>query len=293
MTSTADTDSDDITVELDDNILDRLAFLICGDDSSRHYRTAKEITRFFNAAGWRRVNGLDGGRYSAVLDTLRGRRRDSDALKAVLLRLADPREYLDDDETRAAVTQELNELLAVEGYQVIYKTGRPALITQTPTMNRPAMQAPVQLTASLADVVSDAAFGEQLKARLDEAHACWKNGAPTAAIIMLGSLLEGVLYDLALSQHRDGRAPNDHLESLINLARSKGWLPQDVVDYAHVLRHHRNLVHPKKQFTLGYSPKDSTVRIAWNVVVATLNDLAAVKNPSPDQSDPATNTQDH
>ncbi|MEV6871584.1 DUF4145 domain-containing protein [Amycolatopsis sp. NPDC051128] len=291
MTSTTERPSDDITVELDDNILDRLANLICGDDGTRHYRTANEITRFFNAAGWRRVKDLDGGRYRAVLETLRGRRRDPEALKAILLRLADPREYLDDDETRVLVTQELNELLAVEGYQVIYKSGRPVLIAQTPTMNRPAMQAPVQLTASLADVVSDVAFGEQLKARLDEAQACWRGGAPTAAIIMLGSILEGVLYDVALSQHSDGPAPTDHLQSLINLAQAKGWLPKDVVDYAHVLRNHRNLVHPKKQFTEGYSPKDSTVRIAWNVVVATINDLAALKPPSAGTTGSDDNTQ--
>jgi hypothetical protein len=71
-------------------------------------------------------------------------------------------------------------------------------------------------------------------------------------------------------------------------AQAKGWLPKDVVDYAHVLRNHRNLVHPKKQFTQGYSPKGSTVRIAWNVVVATINDLAAVKNPSAGGADSTT-----
>ncbi|WP_196425732.1 DUF4145 domain-containing protein [Amycolatopsis camponoti] len=150
----------------------------------------------------------------------------------------------------------------------------------------------MQLTVSLADMVSDAVFGEQLKSRLNEAQACWHGGAPTAAIIMLGSLLEGVLYDVALSQHRNGPAPTDHLESLINLAQEKGWLPKDVVDYAHVLRNHRNLVHPKKQFTEGYSPKDSTVRIAWNVVVATINDLAALKNPAAGATDNPDSTQD-
>jgi hypothetical protein len=276
VTAAPDHADDDVKVELDENVLDRLASLICGDDSTPYYRSGHQLTRFFAAAGWRRVGEFDNGRYRAVLEMLRSR-RDSDALRGVLLRLADPREYLDDDETRVIVVQELNELLAVEGYQVIYRGGRPDLITQTPTMNRPAMKAPVQLTANLVDVVSDEAFGEQLKSRLDEAQTCWRNGAPTAAIIMLGSLLEGVLYDVALSQHTDGQSPNDHLESLINLAKDKGWLPQDVVDYAHVLRSHRNLVHPKKQFTQGYSPKDSTVRIAWNVVVATLNDLATLK----------------
>src|SRR5262249_53238924 len=119
---------------------------------------------------------------------------------------------------------------------------------------------------------------KQLKARLDESHICWKSGACTAAIIMLGSLLEGVLYDVALSQHDGGPRPSDRLEDLINLAKEKGWFAQDVVDYAHVLRNHRNLVHPKKQLTQGYAPEDDVVRIAWNVVVAALNDLAELGN---------------
>src|SRR5215470_1261712 len=262
------TTGDEIRVELDDNVLERLASLICGDDSTPYYRTGPQLSKFFDNAGWRRVGEFDGYRRAWVLDKLRQRRRDSEALHRVLLRLADPREYLDDDNVRIQVLQELNELLAVEGYQVVYRGSRPELITQTPTLKRPAMQAPIQLTASLAEIVSDAEFGKQLKARLDESHICWKSGACTAAIIMLGSLLEGVLYDVALSQHDDGPRPNDRLEDLINLAKEKGWFAQDVVDYAHVLRNHRNLVHPKKQLTQGYAPEDDTVRIAWNVVAA-------------------------
>src|SRR5207249_2349389 len=195
------TTTNEIRVELDDNVLDRLADLICGNDATPHYRTGREITAFFEAAGWRRVGELDGPRRAWVADLLRQRRRDSDALHRLLLRLADPREYLDDDDVRAHVVQELNQLLAVEGYQVVYAGGRPELITQTPTMKRPAMQAPVELTASIAEIVSDPDFGQQLKSRLDEAHVCWRAGACTAAIIMLGSLLEGVLYDVAISRH--------------------------------------------------------------------------------------------
>lgn len=267
------TTSDQIRVELDDNILDRLALLICGDDGTPYYRTAYQISAFFEAAGWRRVGEVDGPRRAWVVDMLKRRRHDSEALQRVILRLADPREYLDDDDTRIQVLQELNQLLAVEGYQVLYVGSRPNLIAQTPTMKRPAMQAPAQLTTSLAEIVSDAEFGEQLKARLDEAHICWRSGACTAAIIMLGSLLEGVLYDVALAQHKEGRKPNDNLENLIDLAKDNHWLAQDVIDYAHVLRNHRNLVHPKKQWTQNYAPEEDTVRIAWNVVVAALNDL--------------------
>ncbi|TDP97444.1 hypothetical protein [Labedaea rhizosphaerae] len=271
------TSSDDIRVELDDNVLDRLAGIICGDDSSPQYRSGYQLVRFFEAAGWRRVGEVDGSRFRWVQDLLRARRKDPNALRAVLLRLADPREYLDDDETRVVVVQELNELLAIEGYQVVYTDGRPCLTTQSPTLKRPAMQAPVQLTANLTDIVSDNAFGRQLQARLNEAHVCWKSGACIAAIIMLGSVLEGVLYDVMLNRPLDGKKPTDHLQTLIELAGEHGWIAKDVTDYAHVLRDHRNLVHPKKQWTQGYSPEDDTVRIAWNVVVAALNDLAALK----------------
>ncbi|WP_326553388.1 hypothetical protein [Micromonospora sp. NBC_01813] len=274
--STVDGGSD-IRVELDENVLNRLADLICGDDTTPYYRTGRQITALFDAAGWRRVGEVDGPRRAWVLDTLQKRRRDSEALHRLLLRLADPREYLDDDEARSHLVQALNELLAVEGYQILYTNGRPELITQTPTMKRPAMQAPIQLTASLTNILSDPDFGQQLKSRLDEAHVCWQSGACTAAIIMLGSLLEGVLYDVALAQHTDGPRPTDHLQSLIELAAEKQWIAQDVIDYAHVLRNHRNLVHPKKQLNQRYAPDDDTVRIAWNVVVAALNDLEQVK----------------
>jgi hypothetical protein len=271
------TSTDEISVELDDNVLDRLAGLICGDDSSPSYRSGYQLTRFFEAAGWRRVGEVDGSRILWTLDMLRSRRRDSAALRGVLLRLADPREYLDDDDARVYIVQELNQLLAVEGYQVVYRGGRPELITQAPTAMRPVMRTPVQLTARLTDIVSDEMFGKQLHGRLDEAHTCWQSGACTAAIIMLGSVLEGVLYDVAVSRHVDGKPPTDHLQSLIDLARDRGWIAKDVSDYAHVLRDHRNLVHPKKQWTQGYAPNDDTVRIAWNVVVAALNDLSALE----------------
>jgi hypothetical protein len=53
------------------------------------------------------------------------------------------------------------------------------LVEQEPTVSRPMMHAPVELTASLAEVVSDQIFGAQLQRRLEEAHICWEFGALT------------------------------------------------------------------------------------------------------------------
>jgi hypothetical protein len=265
-------DDTEAMVQLDDTVLDRVADLICGDDAFT-YRSSYELTKFFEAAGWRRVGEVDGGRLTWVRRTLRSRRSDSSALRSVLLRLADPREYLDNADARVIVVQELNELLALEGYRVVYEGARPRLVEHTATLARPEMHEPIQLMADLASIVQHEQFGDQLRRRLEEAHACWRAGAHTAAVIMLGSVLEGVLYDVALSRHTEGPTPKDHLSNLISLAERQGWIAKDVTDYAHVLRDHRNLVHPKKQLLDHYEPEDDTVRIAWNVVVAALNDL--------------------
>jgi len=265
----------DFTVELDDNVLDSIARLICGDDTD-YYRQGYQIAKFFTSAGWRDVGECEGYRRGWTRERLEERRDDSAALRGVLLRLADPREYLDDDKCRIEVVDELNRLLAFEGYRVGYERGRPTLTQQDPTVNRITTEEPVELTVSLADIVSDVEFGRQLQARLDEARICWKSGAPTAAIIMLGSLLEGVLYDVALSRHECGKPPTDHLQTLISTARDRRWISREVAEYSDVLRTHRNLVHPKKQWTEAYTPEEDVVRIAWQVVVAALNDLAAL-----------------
>ncbi|MGW3470852.1 hypothetical protein ACWDKQ_20895 [Saccharopolyspora sp. NPDC000995] len=270
-------------LQLDDNVLVGLAALICGDDSTPYYRRGFEIEKFFRAAGLSDAGELDGYRKPWVLERLQEHRNDPDWIRAVVLRLSDPREYLGEKEIWEVVVAELNELLEIEGYRVSFAGTKPQIVEHQATLSRPASDTPVALTTSIAKLVSAGDFGRQLQARLDEAHVCWQSGAPTAAIIMLGSVLEGVLYDVALSMHSGtGKAPTDHLQSLINLAQEKGWIAKDVTDYAHVLRDHRNLVHPKKQWTQSYAPKDDTVRIAWNVVVAALNDLAAVIEPDAD-----------
>jgi hypothetical protein len=262
-------------IQLDDAVLERLAAIICGDDDRPFYRRAFEIVKFFHAAGWSVPDEMDGAsRRSWTVVQLLERRDDGTALARLVLRLADPREYLDEERAHEQVVDELNELLAIEGFAVVDTRSRPRLVERSTVVPRPAEEEPAELTVNIEEIVSDPEFGAQLRRRLDEAHRCRTSGAPTAAVIMLGSVLEGVLYDVALRRHLAGAIPTDHLESLINLAHTNRWITKDIVDYAHVLRDHRNLVHPKKQWKQAYSPTDRTALIAWNIVVAALTDLA-------------------
>ena len=274
--------SDDLKIELDDRVLTALSILICGDDGP-YYRSGIDLRQFFRGAGWKAVSEFEGPRGQWTTEQLRRRSRNPDAMRQVLLRLADPREYIDEPAARTKTVAELNTLLAVEGLEVRIEGGNAALsrIGESEAGGRPLSETPLALDADLAAVVGDLEFGAQLSSRLDEARACWTAGAPTAAVIMLGSLLEGVLFDVVRHRSATTKEPNDHLETLIDTACAEGWIARDVADYAHVLRKHRNLVHPRRQWKDAYAPADATVRIAWNVVVAALNDLATARGPKP------------
>jgi hypothetical protein len=262
---------------LDSAILDRLADVICGDDTTAYYRTGTQIARLFAAAGWPWCGEVDRGRRTWVVEQLTDRRADPPAIERLLLRIADPREYIDDEPARSAAVEDLDRLLALEGYEIYYAAQGPQLQPRSRSFHRLNSHEPAELAGDLGRIVQDSRFGAQLTQRLEEARICWDNGAHLAAVIMLGSLLEGVLYDFARSHADGGEHQDDNLQRLIVQAGKRGWVAHDVLDYANVLRDHRNLVHPRKQFRDGHAPDTDSVRIAWNVVVAALNDLTAAR----------------
>lgn len=266
-------------IQLDDRVLDRLADLICDNDNDIYYRSGAALVTLLRAAGWRVHSDLDGeGRWTWLRDRLRERRRDPAALRALLLRLADRREYLDRPPAADKMVRALNELLVVEGLRVEPRRPRPRLVRREPGVLPLDQQPPLELTADLAALVGDTQFGNLLRNRLDEARTCWEAGARLATIIMLGSLLEGVLYDVARSRHTGTGAPSDNLSDLIRQATREQWVPRNILDYLKVQRDHRNLVHPRRQWLDSHIPTDASVTLAWNVVVATLN---ALENASP------------
>ncbi|TCP39375.1 hypothetical protein EV191_13023 [Tamaricihabitans halophyticus] len=126
----------------------------------------------------------------------------------------------------------------------------------------------------------------------DRAADAWRK--TTRLVEYLAALSDGSARDPVLdvlSGHP--RAPElvlwldewpDHLEKLIAMARDKRWIALEVAQYAEVLRGHHNLVHPRRQWVESYAPEDDIVRIAWNVVVAALNDLAETVAPTAAQT---------
>ncbi|MEY9843049.1 hypothetical protein ABH940_000097 [Streptacidiphilus sp. BW17] len=277
----------------DESVLIEIAHLICGDDSPLLYRKGYEIAGFLRRAKWEDVPDPDGTpRHQWTLGLLRERQEEGegDALKAVL-RLADRREYVGQPREYNAMVGRLNEVLALEGWRIGYAEGQPLLVPAEVDAEEPVRMPKVELQVSVSQVINDPALASAVQTRLDEARTCYENGAYTAAVIMLGSLLEGVLVHVAqvraVAQTLRRRPEDMGLKDLVDLAHNNGWIEHDAKLASELVRHYRNLVHPAAERRTGHGPNRDTVDMCWPVVNATLNDLAATASAAPARPTPS------
>jgi len=267
----------------DDSTLDELAALVCGDDAGMKHRRGWELPQFLRRAGWEDVPDHDGSpRHRWVHNILREHQEDGTSdTEAVIIRLADRREYQQQPGEYDAVITALQEVLALESLRVDYLKGQPILVEYN--SDEPPRPQRVELKVAITDIVSDADLARAVQLRLDEAHICQQHGAYTSAVIMLGSLLEGVLVHAAEVRPPTTalRRPlrDTSLQDLIQHAHTNGWIDGDAKMASDLLRTYRNLVHPLAEKRAKHSADFDTADLCWSTVNAVLNDLAA-SNPS-------------
>jgi hypothetical protein len=270
-------------LEFDESTVDEIARLVCGDDGPL-YRQGWELHEFFRRAKISDVGEYDGSpRRAWALRLLNGADEERTNVERAVLRLADPREYPEEQAAFAATVERINRILILEGFQITHARGRPQLIECDPEIPASHMVAPVQLKVTMVEVLTDPALAAVAQQRLDEARICHANRAYMATIIMLGSLLEGILVGTAADRlTKPPPRPLDRigLQELINLAHREGWIEVDVQKGSDLIRSYRNLVHPRAQLRMKHTPDADTVDMCWPIVNATLNDLAATRPQS-------------
>jgi hypothetical protein len=283
---------------MDENALEGIAELICGDDweNMPAYRSSSYITRFFEAAGFPHLRHDGSTRKWWILDALNTLAPQQ--LEKVILRLASPREYRGDrEQTRLAVSW-LNRFLSLEGYKISFNGIEPQLVeakinfeigyedTFEKTELKP-LPPPEFLALGLENGI-----GELLARRWEEIQTCVGGGAHLAAIVMMGSLLEGMLLGVFQRNPKEAnQAPNFPKDSktgknkqfydltlseMIDVGHAIGWIGLDVKKFSHALRDFRNLIHPYQQMVTRMNPDEDTCNISWLVVQATANDLGKV-----------------
>jgi hypothetical protein len=284
---------------LDDSTLERLAEAICGGgpgyEAPAPYRTKSEIIRFFQTAGVV-PRGQSSTRKWFVLESLQVLNRENtgvvvpEGLQRVTLRLANPQEYSGDRTVTEQIVKHLNGLLAVEGIEVRLDGVRPTLLERTPGMAPPKQPPPTEVSPPpFEQLVADPTLATILTFRWKEAQRCVAARAHLSAVVMMGSILEGVLLHKVESDlqraYQAKAAPKDKptgkprpihdwgLSAFIDVAHEVGWLQGDVKRFSHALRESRNIVHPYMQRLLQEMPDADTCAICWQVVRAAVADL--------------------
>lgn len=276
---------------MDGQTIDSLADMICGDGPDFPvYRTGSELTRFFQRVGFANFRHDGSTRKWWTLDVLNQLTENN--LKAVVLRLADPREYRGDQTQVNQALTKLNEILMIEGLKVELDGVTPRLKEITPQFiekpeesNLKPLPPPDFLSLKL-----EPGLGEILADRWSQAQKCLNAEACLAAMIIMGSMLEGMLLAVLQKFPREGNtckaAPHDQntgkvkyfadwsLSDMINVAHEAGWIGLDVKKFSHALREFRNLIHPYQQMIENTFPDKDTCEISWLVVQAAANDLS-------------------
>lgn len=280
---------------LDDTILEAIAETICGAGegsgggytSPGPYRSKSQICDFFSRAGVQ-PQGTSSTRKWFVLESLQAVNGTS-GLERILLRLASPKEYRGDPEMTRQVTDHLNQVLAVEGLEVVLVGVEPQVRDRRATASPPKpTEKPIDTPPDFRRLVQDDSLAEILYLRWEEAQRCARAAAYLSAVVMMGSILEGVLLhkveqdpktaNQASSSPKDrsGKPKPIHewgLSSLIDVAHEVGWLQGDVKRFSHALRDSRNVVHPYVQRLQRDRPDGDTCSICWQVVRAAVADL--------------------
>jgi len=275
---------------MDGMTLEQLAELICGDgDRFPQYRTGGQLTRFFQNVGFSNYRHDGTTRKWWVLNVLQ--QLTDRNLSAVILRLADPKEYAGNREQVAQAITRLNELLNLEGKQVILDGVAPKITSITPVFHPKTERELTQLDPpEFLRLHLDPNLAEILSARWRETQLCHNAKAHLSSLIQMGALLEAMLLS-ALTRYpenanRSLKAPKDNatgkvkripdwtLSAMIDVALDLGWIDLDVQKFSHALREFRNAVHPYQQLACGIYPDEDTCKISWLVVQAASNDLA-------------------
>ncbi len=138
----------------------------------------------------------------------------------------------------------------------------------------------------------DQAIRDALVGRMKEAQRCIEVESYLAAVILCGSVLEGMCLGYGSSNPEKanrgftaqyGKPPKKLYEwtlaEWITVLCRLGELSQNVAKFSHGLREFRNYVHPAEQLANNFVPDARTARIGFQVVVAAAEDLTQGAQP--------------
>ena len=162
-------------------------------------------------------------------------------------------------------------------------------------VSSPAFQHTVDSAPGFGPLVSDPAMQSILERRWDECRRCIDAGAPLAATVMMGGLLEALLVARAnkLSDKsklfKASATPIDPktkkpldlrqwmLGPYIDVGHELMWISNSAKHVAVILRDYRNYIHPEKERSHGIALSTDDAAMFWELTKSLSRELLAMK----------------
>jgi hypothetical protein len=179
----------------------------------------------------------------------------------------------------------------------VYDATLKSLRAQLTTLKGLAVDTGLEPAASTTDaspdfssLVVDPKMQAILRRRWGECAVCVASGAPLAATVMMGGLLEALLLARLLREPdkkpvfaataapRDAAGktlPLQHwtLRHYLDVAHELGWITRSTKDVGSVVRDYRNYIHPQKELSHGVDLQDGDSALFWEIAKSVVRQL--------------------
>ena len=282
---------------LNDTTLESLRDFING---KTEYRSGPELVKFFNSLGFNDTyyRGFP-SRWQYTDEKLNQINGTPEIEKCIKMLFA-PQKFIGDFKRLDQLINEFNQYLAFDGWKII-RDGKEIKFTEADQID---FSYPSEFDKDNEKLFLEKEFGEIhleklglddditniLLLRIEEIKNCMTAHAPLAAIILLGSVLEGILLGIAKQMpkqfNQSNSAPKNatnnavkrfqewSLANFIDVAFDLELINEDVKRYSQGLRDFRNYIHPDVQLTSKFNPNDETAKISFQVLKAAIFQLS-------------------
>ncbi len=291
-------------MQLSAKTLEKLRVIINGDGTP-DYRSGPKLVEFFNDLGFRDQYGQGfPSRWfytDEKLKAINGTPELDKCIKKVFAVV----EYIGRIDQLDALIADFNQYLNFDKWEVIRDNDiisfkkRDRVIVECPKPVEDTSEDAFlkqSFSVDISQLGLDLNVNDIVAMRLKEAESCVVNDAPLSAVIMIGSILEGILLGIATAYpqlfNKAQCAPKNEvgsvrkfpewtLNSFIDAASETGFIKQDVKKFSHVVRDFRNYIHPYSQMASRFSPDKQTALICLQVLKAAICQIGEYRKSLP------------
>lgn len=279
--------------KLNEKTISELRKIINDDNDDYNYRSGPELVNFFNKIGFQdeyfnfpsRKDYTEG-----KLHSINGTEHMNECIKLAfeVINFIDKYDKLDE------LINQFNKYLNFDGYEIIrsndiilIKEKNENIIKTSNNKERKFLNE-YSIEKDISVLKLNKEMENLIRIRLNEIKISLNNNSPLSAIFMMGSVLEGILFDFSKSfedlyltraKELNPKIKNISqisLNDLIIISYENKFLKKDVNEFSHNLRKFRNYIHPNAQLKEDFYPDLHTAEICWAVLQATIYQLSLV-----------------